>query len=222
MKVNSTSVQTHSGKYFDYADPKPDQVNLLDIGQSLARECRYNGQTTTHYSVAQHSVLVSLLVPKEYALYGLLHDASEAYMRDIATPLKLLLPNYRKIEDRAQAAIYERFGMDPVLTEDIAFIVKKVDAQVFMAEREQLMPADGLDWPGIMNLDPITLTITEMNAQRAESYFLERFDSIQKDLPFQSESFLWASQHNEWNHRMSECQQSRIFNESLNRREKLA
>lgn len=106
-----TWLLTYSGREFDLIDPQPDMIDLIDIAHGLANECRFSGQCRFYYSVAQHSVLVSQNVPPEFAFEALMHDASEAYLKDIPRPLKQLLPDYRAIEQRVEAVIRYRFGL---------------------------------------------------------------------------------------------------------------
>ena len=102
-------ILTASARHFDYLDPRPDDIYILDIAQGLANECRYAGQARHFYSVAQHAWLTSQIVDPEYALEALLHDASEAYCKDIPRPLKELLPDYREIEARVDGTIRATF-----------------------------------------------------------------------------------------------------------------
>lgn len=108
-------IQTFSGLAMFPLDPRPEEIALMDIARALSNTCRFPGHTHTFYSVAEHSVHVSRLVPQEDRAWGLLHDASEAYLCDIARPLKRLpeFSYYRRIERQLQSAIAERFGLDP-------------------------------------------------------------------------------------------------------------
>lgn len=106
-------LQTFTGRRVDLFAPLPEQIDIEDIAHALAHECRYAGHVREFYSVAQHSVIVSDLCETEDALWGLLHDASEAYLGDVVKPLKVTgaFAEYRKLEARMQAAICCRFGL---------------------------------------------------------------------------------------------------------------
>ena len=92
-------IQTYSGSLVDICDPKPESISIEDIARGLSMQCRFNGQVSQFYSVAQHSIMVARLVEKQLdrqKLYpgrsirraALLHDAAEAYLGDIITPVK--------------------------------------------------------------------------------------------------------------------------------------
>lgn len=145
-----TWILTASGKHFDLADPQPDQIDIRDIAQGLSNEARFNGHTHYFYSVAQHSVGVSLIVPPDNALEGLLHDATEAYMKDIPLPLKRMLPDYKRIEARVDAVIRDRFG----LPAQCSAAVKRADLVMLATERRDLMPADPTEWDVLRDITP--------------------------------------------------------------------
>jgi len=129
-----TWITTATGRRVDYVRVGPEDIDIEDIATALSRECRFAGHCKHFYSVAQHSVLVSRLVPEELALEGLLHDASEAYLKDIPSPLKSLLPDYREIEARFDRAIRRRFGLPETPSPEI----KRADLVLLATERRQL------------------------------------------------------------------------------------
>ena len=114
-------IATSTGKYIDFVNITPDQICIEDIARGMSNMCRFAGQLENFYSVAQHSVYVSQIVPPEYALEALLHDATEAYMGDIASPLKAMLPDYKAVEKRIEAVIREKFGLPPIMTVDVHY-----------------------------------------------------------------------------------------------------
>ncbi len=134
------SIMLASGKWFDLLDPWNSEFTIHDIAQGLSNICRYSGQCSGFYSVAEHSIHVSDTV-ESFKLEALLHDAAEAFLGDITRPLKLLLPKYKEIEASVEAAIFERFGLDPAAK----VVVKQADLQVLAAEQGQVMP-EGTDY----------------------------------------------------------------------------
>ena len=109
----STSIRTYMGELFDVLHPNPEQIHLEDIAHALSNLCRFGGHTDRFYSVAQHSVMMATLemVPDELRLTALLHDASEAYLVDVPSPIKQLLPKYQEIEEMIHLCVARRFGL---------------------------------------------------------------------------------------------------------------
>lgn len=169
---------TWSGKRLDILDPQPESIHLLDIAHGLANECRFAGQCRAYYSVAQHSVTASHLVRRGLALEALLHDAAEAYIKDIPTPLKALLPDYQRIEERLDRVIRQRFG----LPEKHAPEIEEVDLQLLATERRDLMPNDG-EWPWLEGVKPLEQRIFAHSAERAKASFQQRFLQLALDHP---------------------------------------
>lgn len=106
---------TSTGGMWSIEHPATRDVDIRDVAAGLSRNCRYNGQITEDcdfLSVAEHSTAMTkwavaegAVTTAEAALMVLLHDASEAYFGDMVTPLKNMIPDFRGIEDRAQAVI---------------------------------------------------------------------------------------------------------------------
>jgi uncharacterized protein len=170
-------ILTIAGKYFNFLEPERNEFGIHEIAHALSLLCRFTGHTPTMYSVAQHSVAVSYLVPREHALVGLLHDAAEAFMGDVSAPLKQLLPEYKAIEKRVQAAIYMRFGIDPIEPP----CVKKADLIMLATEQRDLMPAhdDVWEWEGIEGIEPMKRRVVPWSSEEAAYVFLRRFQNLQ-------------------------------------------
>lgn len=108
--------RTHSGKILDFADPEHATIDIEDIAHNLARVCRFGGAVDDYYSVASHCVYVSRELEaagstRYVQAAGLLHDAAEAYLGDVVSGLKRLLPDYKSLELRWEARIQEHFGV---------------------------------------------------------------------------------------------------------------
>lgn len=122
-------------------EPTLDMICIEDIAHALSNMGRFGGHLPKFYSVAQHSTMCSYNVTKGKELEALMHDASEAYILDIPTPIKRKLTNYKEIEDRLMALIAEKFGFAWPLCEDI----KKVDADMLDFEWNYLMLGKPMD-----------------------------------------------------------------------------
>jgi 5'-deoxynucleotidase YfbR-like HD superfamily hydrolase len=165
---------TVNGKYFDFMSPETSEFDIHVIAHGLSNICRFAGHTKSFYSVAQHSVLVSLLVPQELALHGLLHDAAEAFIGDVARPLKNLLPDYREIEKRVEKAVFARFGLDAEVPES----VKRADLILLATERRDLMTEHDDEWMVIKDVSPFPDTIMPQQPEIAYAMFIHRYRVI--------------------------------------------
>lgn len=138
-----TWLGTSTGKRIDLLNPDPTQFTLEDIALALSRVPRFGGHTNDTWTVLQHSMAVAGLVKPELKAQALLHDATEAYICDIPSPLKALLgESYKAVERRIAGAISKSFGVD-LVNLDIA--VKRADAIMLMTERDHFQ-RDGLPW----------------------------------------------------------------------------
>lgn len=169
--MNAHCMQTFSGRVVDLSRFSEDDVFVDDIAHALSQIVRFTGHITEPYTVAQHSVLVSGLCPDEHALWGLLHDASEAYLGDVSTPLKSLLPQYREIEGRVQREIAGRFGLPWPIPEE----VKAADRKALMLEKRTLF-ADQMPWPG--ETDEPGELVAVLPSAHAKELFLARLQEL--------------------------------------------
>ena len=164
-------IQTFSNKKFYPLNPQVKDIDIESIAHGLANKCRFNGQVKKYYCVAQHSVLVSIFAGRGFELWGLLHDASEAYLVDMPKPLKVLpeFAWFREVENKVQDKCYEAFG----LTGKEPSEVKNADIRCLVTEKRDLMgPTEHAD---IAGYDPFSVTIIPMMPDEAEAYFLERY-----------------------------------------------
>jgi hypothetical protein len=112
-------ILTLSRRYWSFHNIEQNHVAIEEIAHGLAFECRYGNQCPEFWSVAQHSLLVVDILREHYGisdpmilLQGLLHDASEAFLGDMTTPLKNLLPDYKALEERTQNHLLGNLHVD--------------------------------------------------------------------------------------------------------------
>ena len=170
-KVGECALGTFSGLIIDPRALELDKINIEDIAHSLSMQCRFGGHVTEFYSVAQHSVEVSNRVDKTLALWGLLHDASEAYVCDLPRPIKSLFPEYSKLEREIQERIAARFSLPfPIPAE-----IKRADTIELLTEAKRFhntpifngsLEARSID--GMISLAPAF----------AKKQFLDRFEEL--------------------------------------------
>lgn len=165
-----SGMQTYTGKRFYPLDPRIEDIDILDIAQGLSQECRYGSQCNQHYSVAQHSYLVSKLVSPKNALQGLMHDAAEGYIKDLPRDLKKALPGYKKIEDRLLKVIFERFNIRFPICKEVHYW----DTAILLAEKKVLFN-EYLPWSIEATHEAPDIEIDPWPAKTAKAAFLIRF-----------------------------------------------
>jgi 5'-deoxynucleotidase YfbR-like HD superfamily hydrolase len=171
-------IQVASGELFYPLSPSADEVTIQDIAHALSMKCRYSGHCLKFYSVAEHSVYVSQHVPEEYALWGLLHDAAEAYSADIPRPLKRNLKEWGVIEERIQNAVCDRFGLDRKEPD----VVKLVDTQMLLKEKDALLAPCATPWDTSYIIPSnFEVTIQALAPDQAKQFFLDRFKELTID-----------------------------------------
>lgn len=134
--MSDVRLQVGYGHMIDPVDPNPDDIYIEDIILGLSNQCRFAGGLKEHYSVAEHSLRCSMIVPPEHAGAALLHDASEYVYVDIPRPIKnwLFGESYRAAEDRLMTVIADKFGFEwPMHPE-----VKRADNILLSTEHRDL------------------------------------------------------------------------------------
>jgi uncharacterized protein len=170
-------VQTFTGRQVFPSEMEFHDVCIEDIAHSLSMQCRFNGHTDRFYSVAQHSVIVSNNVPRQDALWGLLHDAAEAYISDVVRPIKrrpIIADVWQRIEAEVQGAVCRRYGLSMFKPPS----VRLADFRALVTEkRDVLKNAFESEDPGV---EPFKETIVPWDPERAESEFLFLFEELAK------------------------------------------
>lgn len=178
-------IQTVSGRTFRLDRPDQRDVDIGDIAHSLAIQNRYNGHTRCPYSVAQHSVLVSQIVEQRMGMYpppeppanepllGLMHDAHEAYIGDVVSPVKgMICDAWSVLEDNLESIVQIAFAL-PRRPSSLD-VVKHADRIALATEVRDLMRPDG--FPGVKALpSPVHERIIPLGWEAARDQFLARF-----------------------------------------------
>lgn len=156
-------IRTVSGKYVNVFEPDPATLCIDDIAHALSQQPRFGGHLPVPYSVAQHCCTVSDYLSPQHAFDGLMHDASEAYLLDIPSPIKARLANYKEIEDGLMQVLAAKFRFNwPVADE-----VKAADKKALEAE-----------WDTIM-LSEASILCGVWGRHQAKNEFLLRFKNLQ-------------------------------------------
>lgn len=181
------SLCTFMGIEFFPLSPRPEHVNLFDIAHALARQCRYAGHVATeHYSLAEHAVLVSTLVPPEDALWGLLYNAHKAYL-PLPDAIERVFPAYQAACERLRSVIVRRFGLpaeEPSSIREAAERLRLTEQRAFFKNRPRY------DRPSAAarvcraieavqpDLEPYAIPIVGLAPSLAERAFLQRFHAL--------------------------------------------
>ncbi|MFH2008786.1 MAG: phosphohydrolase [bacterium] len=165
-------IQTYVGRQFWPLEPRPADVDIRDIAHSLSLQCRFNGHCREFYSVAEHSVRVAEILPAELALWGLLHDAAEAYLGDLTRPLKQQAPWFNEAEDRVLRMIAEHFSLPWPMPD----AVRKADDILLVTEARDLMVAPPEPWG--LDAQPLDAPIVPRPPAEAEALFLQRYEQL--------------------------------------------
>jgi hypothetical protein len=168
-------IQTYTGRQFWPTNPSAFDIDIRDIAHALSMMCRYSGHCTSFYSVAEHCVFVSHNVPEKYALWGLLHDASEAYLVDVPRPIKPALTNYLELEERLMRAVIAKFNLEFVLPMPAS--VKAADTAILFDERDQNLRKPPKAWTD-EGTKRLGVTLQFWQPHVAETMFMRRFEEL--------------------------------------------
>ena len=172
-KTMGPYIETYSGHRIHFGKLTPDDISIIDIAHSLSQICRFTGHTKEFYSVAQHSVLVcdaQNTIAEKRA--GLLHDATEIYLNDLPSPLKISvdLGDYKKLENEMHDVINKKYNVNGGMTPNI----KKADLQALFTEKRDVLNKPS-DWGWGDNIKRFKEIIIPLQPKEAKALFLKRF-----------------------------------------------
>lgn len=170
------SILLQSGNYFNFEDPQSNVFSIDDIAHGLSNTCRFAGQCNRFYSVAQHAVIVSYLVPPEFAYEALHHDDSEAFYGDITSPFKQILfkycPDLKQLFKSIDAVVHPFVGIPLEISEP----VHHADLIALATERRDIMSVDdgSVNWDIIKDIRPAPVFIQPVSPVEAKAKYLSR------------------------------------------------
>ncbi len=185
------TMTTFTGFQVDPLNLNPNFVFIEDIAHALSNLCRYTGHTKRFYSVAQHSLVVMAAL-REVQLRSntpieapamnhgladaLLHDISEAYLGDMASPLKHSghMGVYVEAEKSMDRVLDYKFGRNP----GTHAVIKGCDWVALKIEKSLLMHAGPLDDKLAMLRNSVWMTSLDLSPSQAKYKFLEAFHGL--------------------------------------------
>lgn len=191
MRKDNQYIRTYTGVKFYPLHPEPDEINIEDIAHALSNNCRWGGHCRYFYPVAQHSVFVTRLL-SEHRLCGLLHDAAEAYLMDMPSPIKRQMPEYTAIEDNLMEVVARKFGFEWPKSASVT----GADRVALYCERKVLFPKispegcltqTALDFMSLEDMENFCYRIKPVLPDNAETLFLEMFERLQREPIYQIE-----------------------------------
>lgn len=162
-------IQTFTGKKFYPLDPRPKDICIEDIAHALSLTCRFNGHSKVFYSVAEHSTRMSSANLLGDPKWFLMHDAAEAYLSDIPSPIKPMLPEFKEIENHILSVIGETFKLGDLNHQEI----KYGDLVMLATEKRDILMPGGPEW-GLSLPEPLPVKILPWDSTSAEMCFLFR------------------------------------------------
>lgn len=180
-RIVGPTILLGSGTYFDFEDPENSAITIEDIAYGLAFAGRFAGQCVSRvtgkrvfYSVAEHCVRMSRAVPPDLAYDALMHELGEATCGDMTGPLKSIVPQYKAVEKRCEAAAMRQFQVAMADPDQI----KLYDLRMLATERRDLMRWSGEEWAWTKGAEPFDFEIVPWSPEAAAVEFLDRFTEL--------------------------------------------
>jgi hypothetical protein len=170
-------IQRYTGYKFDLIDATVDDIKIADIAHSLACSNRFYGHTFAPYSIAQHSIICADIAKQRGVdqMSLLLHDATEAYVGDVAKHIKEFLGDrYANLENRIARIIADKYSTCWQLTPSM----KQIDYDVLETEFRDLMRRGKFPDRPVYGKAIKDLHIQVWPWHYAEDQFLNRFHTL--------------------------------------------
>lgn len=180
-------IETVSGAKFELANPV---FETEVIAHALGMCVRYNGHVKEFYSVAEHCVLVALLMERYYGgdpFEGLMHDALEAYLTDVPSPIKRFLPDYKELDDHLDAKLRAHYELPAKKSQEC----KYADRIALFLESHYLIPSGGANYADPNNdraeaqrlINETGMSVACLPPKAATVLFMQVFEKLNPNKP---------------------------------------
>jgi hypothetical protein len=159
------SIRTYSGMYVNFINPDPETFIIEDIAYALSKEQRFGNHLPVRYSVAQHCVMAAKNT-KGDKFEALMHDASEAYLRDMPSPIKALLKDYKKLEHKLNLVLSKQFNFNYPFSDNL----HEIDKELLIFE-----------WNHFVLGEPLPKGFKVWSQKRAEKEFLKMYNKVKRN-----------------------------------------
>jgi len=177
MKITTEDgvIQVNSGKYISFTDPNVADFDIHDIAHALSNTGRFGGHADKFYSVAQHCVLGSYKASSDSVAFEfMLHDASEAYLMDVPSPLKHELPAYGMLEVMWEKKLSQYYGVRYPFCREI----HRLDLEALATEKRDLLNNNDEDWSILEGIDQWSERIHTWHPCYAKYRYLKRMKEL--------------------------------------------
>lgn len=196
--MKDSIIVTSTGGEIDPLNPNPDDIHIENIARGLSRICRFTGQLKPEreiYTVAQHCIIATrwAMLDTEYVypFYDkpngykaiLLHDASEAFLSDLSSPVKHRCRDYLIFENALQNRIFHKF----IGVGAWSNVYHKYDKLAFWLEVQHVMPVSK-KWARWYSAIPETVPVEVENIvketwmpYRAYQEFMRLWNELNKE-----------------------------------------
>ncbi len=170
----------------------PETVTAADIdfealAHVLANTCRRGGCTRRYHSVAAHAVVVSEEVAaldglegedrRTLALYALVADAPSAWLRGVAAGSQRAAERTGRLATGIAQAVREAAGLDAVLEEEPAELLRFVTRMAVATENRDLLDGNARAGAGVA-FPPLKRRIRSVMPDKAAKVWLARFRAL--------------------------------------------
>ena len=171
----------------DPEDVTAGDIDFEALAHVLANTCRRGGCCRHYHSVAAHAVIVSEEVAaldglgeedgRRLALHALVADAPSAWLRGRCPDSQRAAERAGRLASGIEAAVREAAGLDAVVEEELAELLRFVTRMAAAAERRDLLDGNAPTGAGVA-FPPLKRRIRSLPPDKAAQAWLARFRAL--------------------------------------------